>query len=141
MQIYTSVSFVHADISGGFILAYIQIYPPVSFVHADISGGFVLAYIQISLTISFWNTCRYFRQFHFWSSSVGFISGGHAGISRDFNLRICVDLLHGLIHGTCGDGSRGFISRICICGSYGRTPGTCISFIRIPGTFTNISRS
>jgi hypothetical protein len=63
------------------------------------------------------------------------------GTSRGFILGTCVDLLHGLIHGTCGDGSRDFTSRICICGSYDRIPGMCISLSRIPGTFTNISRS
>ena len=130
--------FVHADISGGFILENMQIHPSVSFVHADISGGFILAYIHISLTISFWNTCRYLWWFHFWTSPVGFISGGHAGISHGFILGTCVDLLHGLIHGTCGDGSRGFFSRIFICGSYDRIPGMCISFSRLTGTFTNI---
>jgi hypothetical protein len=109
--------------------------------HADISGGFLLPYIQMSLTISFWNTCRYLWRFHFWSSSVGFISGGYAGISRGFILGTCVDLWHGLIHGICGDGSRGFFSRTCICGSYDRIPGMCISFSRIPGTFTDISHS
>jgi hypothetical protein len=79
-----------------------------------------------------WNTCRYLWRFHIWSSSVGFVSGGHAGVSRGFMLGTCVNPLHGWIHGTCRDGSRVFSSGICICVSYGWITGMCISFSRIP---------
>jgi hypothetical protein len=90
----------HADISVSFIRTRRYLWRFHSAIHPDIFDDFILEHTQISLVISYWNTCRYIRQFNSYTQiSLAVLFCHTSRYLWRFHSRTHADIFGGFISG------------------------------------------